>query len=48
MIGPVPDLVHMRPCASLVIRPPTWALKEVDYQLYHYVWNRSETERLQI
>jgi hypothetical protein len=20
----------------------------IDYQLYHYVWNRSETERIQI
>jgi len=44
----MPDLAQMRPSANLVIRPLTWALKEVDYQLYHYVLNRSETERLQI
>jgi hypothetical protein len=40
------------------MRPLTWALKEVDlvglhrqsgiHQPYHHVWNRSETERLQI
>jgi hypothetical protein len=26
----VPDLGHMRPCASLVMRSLNWALKEVD------------------
>ena len=29
-IRAVPDLGHMRPCASKVIKPLTWALKEVD------------------
>ena len=27
---PVPDLGQLRPCASYVMRPLTWALKEVD------------------
>ena len=54
-LSSVPDLGQTRPCASYVMKPLTWTLKEVilrrhtpiDYKLYHYVWNRSETERLQ-
>ena len=32
-LSSVPDLEEMRPCASYVMRPLTWALQEVDYVL---------------
>jgi len=35
----VPDLGQMRPCASQVMRPLTWTLKEVDpVAIYIYIY----------